>query len=50
MVAAIIVVLSIVEFLAGTSRGTLAIPLHPLLVAAVIWLIGRACRYVLARL
>jgi hypothetical protein len=45
--AAIIVVLTAIEFLTGVSEGVHSIPVHPLLVAAIIWLIGRACRFFL---
>ena len=48
VIAALIVVLTAIEFLTGMSEGVRSIPIHPLLVAAIIWLIGRACRFFLA--
>ena len=46
--AGLIAMLAAAEFLNNLSRGGPIIPIRPLLLAGVIWLIGRVCRYLLA--
>jgi hypothetical protein len=49
VIAAAIVLWDVVQFLHGLSQGEPIIPIAALSFAAVIWLVGRGCRQVLAR-
>ena len=48
ILAGVVGALAVAEFLSNLSKGLSIIPVRPLLVAGIIWLIGRVCRYLLA--
>ncbi len=49
IIAGIIVLVAVVNFLYRLSMGEPIIPFVPLIVAAVIWLIGRFCLFLAGR-
>jgi type VI protein secretion system component VasK len=48
LIAALIVVVVVVGYVSNAGEGNFVIPIVPLLLAGAIWLVGWACRNVLA--
>ncbi len=48
IIAGLIVVWAVWNYVYNTDRGEPIIQIVPLLLAGAIWLVGRACRYLLA--
>ena len=49
LIAVLIVVAVVMSYASNASEGDPVIPITPLLLAGVIWLVGWVCRNVLAR-
>ena len=50
MLAGIIAVLAVLNYVYDANRGEPIIPIIPVLLAGVIWLIGHACRHLAAEI